>query len=134
MRTICGPLLSLAAICCREPDLRHLCFGSAVPSFSSFILERFSSLIETHLIVTFFLTMLVGAGGNAGNQSAVMVIRGLATGIFASMLILAPSRTLTPTRYLHLGTVRDDNQYKILWRQLVTGLIMSVILVSRNLI
>lgn len=27
-----------------------------------------------------FLTMLVGAGGNAGNQSAVLVIRGLATG------------------------------------------------------
>ena len=27
-----------------------------------------------------FLTMLVGAGGNAGNQAAVLVIRGLATG------------------------------------------------------
>lgn len=75
-------------------------------SCSSFILERFAKLIESHLVVTFFLTMLVGAGGNAGNQSAVMVIRGLAT-----------------------GSVRDDNEYKILWRQLLTGLIMAAILV-----
>lgn len=30
--------------------------------------------------MTLFLTMLVGAGGNAGNQSAIKVIRGLATG------------------------------------------------------
>ena len=28
-------------------------------------------------MVTLFLTMLVGAGGNAGNQSAIKVIRGL---------------------------------------------------------
>jgi hypothetical protein len=30
-------------------------------------------------VITLFLTMLVGAGGNAGNQSAIQVIRGLAT-------------------------------------------------------
>lgn len=32
---------------------------------------------QDHLVVTLFLTMLVGAGGNAGNQSAIKVIRGL---------------------------------------------------------
>ena len=31
-------------------------------------------------MVTLFLTTLVGAGGNAGNQSSIKVIRGLATG------------------------------------------------------
>ena len=36
--------------------------------------------LQEHLVVTLFLTMLVGAGGNAGNQSAIKVIRGLATG------------------------------------------------------
>lgn len=34
-------------------------------------------LVQDHLVVTLFLTMLVGAGGNAGNQSAIKVIRGL---------------------------------------------------------
>ena len=37
-------------------------------------------------MVTLFLTMLVGAGGNAGNQSAILIIRGLATGEFDATL------------------------------------------------
>lgn len=49
-------------------------------SCSSFILASYESLLQKHSVVVFFLTMLVGAGGNAGNQAAVLVIRGLATG------------------------------------------------------
>eukprot|EP00891_Asterochloris_glomerata_P003580 jgi/Astpho2/3580/fgenesh1_pg.00057_%23_49_t len=49
-------------------------------STSSFVLESYQQLIKENLVVTVFLTMLVGAGGNAGNQSAIKVIRGLATG------------------------------------------------------
>ncbi|CAK0758335.1 hypothetical protein CVIRNUC_002612 [Coccomyxa viridis] len=49
-------------------------------SMSSFVLDSYQELLRNHLVVTLFLTMLVGAGGNAGNQSAIKVIRGLATG------------------------------------------------------
>jgi len=49
-------------------------------SSSSFVLDSYQELIKEHLVVTLFLTMLVGAGGNAGNQSAIKVIRGMATG------------------------------------------------------
>merc|ERR1711907_397716 len=49
-------------------------------SMSSFILSHFQTFIENHIFVTLYLTMLVGAGGNAGNQSAVLVIRGIAVG------------------------------------------------------
>ena len=52
----------------------------AFQSCSSFILASFEKLLQRHSVVVFFLTMLVGAGGNAGNQAAVLVIRGLATG------------------------------------------------------
>lgn len=52
----------------------------AAQSLSSLILDRYSDLLREHLVVTLFLTMLVGAGGNAGNQSSIKVIRGLATG------------------------------------------------------
>ncbi|CAF1060248.1 unnamed protein product [Adineta steineri] len=48
-------------------------------SGSSFILQSFSDLISRHILITMYLTMLVGAGGNAGNQAAVLVIRRLAT-------------------------------------------------------
>ena len=51
-----------------------LCFQSA----SSIILEKSEVLLNTHPQIVFFLTMLVGAGGNAGNQASVRVIRTLA--------------------------------------------------------
>ncbi len=51
-------------------------------SMSSFVLDSYQDLLKEHLVVTLFLTMLVGAGGNAGNQSAIKIIRGLATGSF----------------------------------------------------
>ena len=41
------------------------------------VLDSYQDLLKEHLVVTLFLTMLVGAGGNAGNQSAIKVIRGL---------------------------------------------------------
>ena len=55
-------------------------------SLSSFVLEANEALIREHLVVTLFLTMLVGAGGNSGAQSSVHVIRGLATGQFSCTL------------------------------------------------
>jgi len=47
-------------------------------SCSSFILARNDALLQRHPVIVHFLTMLVGAGGNAGNQASVRVIRGLA--------------------------------------------------------
>jgi Mg/Co/Ni transporter MgtE len=44
------------------------------------VLADNESLIMAHPVVIYFMTMLVGAGGNAGNQAAVRIIRGLATG------------------------------------------------------
>ncbi|EME27000.1 Magnesium transporter MgtE [Galdieria sulphuraria] len=49
-------------------------------SISSIILGFFQDLIERHVVIALFLTMLIGTGGNAGNQSSAIVIRGLATG------------------------------------------------------
>jgi hypothetical protein len=40
-------------------------------SMSSFILARNEALLQSHLVIVRFLTMLVGAGGNAGNQASV---------------------------------------------------------------
>jgi len=52
----------------------------ALQSCSGFILSRNEALLENHPVIIYFLTMLVGAGGNAGNQASVRVIRGLALG------------------------------------------------------
>ncbi len=47
-------------------------------STSSWILNQYTALLEQHMIVISFLTMLVGAGGNAGAQAAVATVRGIA--------------------------------------------------------
>lgn len=49
-------------------------------SCSSFILKKNEDLLQSHTEIVHFLTMLVGAGGNAGNQACVRVIRELALG------------------------------------------------------
>merc|ERR1712232_1448297 len=46
-------------------------------SLSSFILARNESLLENHVFIVQFLTMLVGSGGNAGNQASVNVVCGI---------------------------------------------------------
>lgn len=61
---------------------RSIWLGSLLllQSVSPFILSRYEALIQSHVFLSFFYTMLIGTGGNAGNQSATYVIRGLATG------------------------------------------------------
>ena len=74
-------------------------------SMSSFIISRNEKLLQNHLVIVRFLTMLVGAGGNAGNQASVGVIRGLAT-----------------------GSVNDRNVKKTVMRELKMGLGLSAVL------
>jgi len=62
-----------AIFCCRRWLLGLL----VLQSTSSMVLDMYQDLLRNHLVITLFLTMLVGAGGNAGNQSAIKVIRGL---------------------------------------------------------
>jgi len=74
-------------------------------SMSGFILARNEQLLQTHPVIVYFLTMLVGAGGNAGNQAAVRVIRGIA-----------------------LGTLNESTQQRFLNREFKMAISLSVIL------
>jgi magnesium transporter len=74
-------------------------------SVSSTILTKFSTLLEKHLIIALFLTMLTGTAGNAGNQSSAMVIRGLAT-----------------------GEINRQNSHKVLLREIKAGVFMAILL------
>lgn len=48
--------------------------------FSGAGIAHFEDVIESHIALVFFLPLLVDSGGNAGSQSATLVIRALATG------------------------------------------------------
>lgn len=49
-------------------------------SVSAWVMNLYGATIENNAILTFFLTMLVGTGGNVGNQSSTLMVRGLVTG------------------------------------------------------
>lgn len=48
-------------------------------SCSALILHSADEMIEKHLVIAYFVPMVVGTGGNAGNQPGVMVTRALST-------------------------------------------------------
>jgi len=50
-------------------------------SFSASILHSLEGFLDQHVLFTFFIPMVVGTGGNAGNQCSVMVTRALALGM-----------------------------------------------------
>lgn len=75
-------------------------------SFSSLILSSYSDMINKYTIIAVFLTMLIGTGGNAGNQSATLVIRGLTT-----------------------KEMSRRNAYKVLLREFGISVIMASLLV-----
>jgi magnesium transporter len=48
--------------------------------FSGAALSHFSEVIQEHIVLVFFLPLLIGSGGNSGSQAATLAIRSLATG------------------------------------------------------
>lgn len=88
-------------------------------SCSSLILVHFADFISHHIIVTLYLTMLVGAGGNAGNQAAVLVIRMLATAGSGA----GGSGSSSSAR-----SIAMPGALRLLWREVQVALILGVLL------
>ena len=61
----------------RIPWLLILVFGNI---FSGAGIAFFEETIEAHVALVFFLPLLIDSGGNAGSQSATLMVRALATG------------------------------------------------------
>ena len=54
-----------------------LVFGSLLSGIG---IAHFEDIIAANIVLVFFLQLLVGSGGNAGSQSATLMVRALATG------------------------------------------------------
>jgi len=73
--------------------------------FSSSILESFQNTLQAVTALTFYITILLGAGGNTGNQSSTLIVRALAT-----------------------GDVRGRDWWRILLKELSVGAMLGVTL------
>ena len=49
-------------------------------SCAALVMDTFEGLLDRHLVIAFFVPMIVGTGGNAGNQPGVMTTRALSQG------------------------------------------------------
>eukprot|EP00930_Biecheleria_cincta_P104523 TRINITY_DN96883_c0_g1_i1.p1 TRINITY_DN96883_c0_g1~~TRINITY_DN96883_c0_g1_i1.p1 ORF type:complete len:388 (-),score=62.86 TRINITY_DN96883_c0_g1_i1:217-1380(-) len=68
---------ALSELASRLPWLAGLLIFLTV---SSAILEYYDAMLQRHLVIAFYLTALVGCGGNSGSQAAALVLQALATG------------------------------------------------------
>ena len=74
------PYLSSSSFYMARQRLIWLFILIGVGFISSYILERYQSILDVVLPLIFFIPMLCASAGNAGTQSATVVIRELATG------------------------------------------------------
>jgi len=69
------------------------------------VMKTFEDQIAQMLILTIFVPLLIGTGGNVGSQSSATIIRALA-----------------------VGDVDLKDSWRVLWRELLTGLVMAALL------
>lgn len=96
------------------------------------VLDRYQQLLKDHLVVTLFLTMLVGAGGNAGNQSAIKVIRGLVRAPATCCWLFIPAIAAISMVLQATGTIRSTaaSFRKILSQQAAVGALLGASLAA----
>ena len=78
-------------------------------TFTGQIIEDFENQLATIAGLTACIPMLMGTGGNSGNQVSTLIIRGLA-----------------------LGEVRIKDYFRVLWKEIRVSLMVGVILAVAN--
>ncbi|WP_138207616.1 magnesium transporter [Haloimpatiens lingqiaonensis] len=74
-------------------------------TFTGGIIKRFEDVLQSVVILTAFIPMLMDTGGNAGSQSATLVIRSIA-----------------------LGEIKAKDTLRVVWKEFRVSLIVGVIL------
>ncbi len=74
-------------------------------SLTSEVLKHFQAQLEHLVVLSFFIPLLIGTGGNAGSQTVMTVVRGIA-----------------------LGEIRGRDAGRVLMREALTGLVLGLIL------
>ena len=90
----------LASVANRLPWLVGLML---VQSVSGYVVARYESLIQQHVIIASFLTMLVGGGGNSSGQTVAELVRAL-----------------------RVGEISSEFFWRVLFRETAIGLLLSV--------
>jgi magnesium transporter len=90
----------------RVPWLLLLMVGATI---TGGIITRFEGLLSSVVVLTAFIPMLMDTGGNSGNQSSTLIIRGLA-----------------------IGEISFKDKWKVFWKEFRISIISGIILASVN--
>ena len=80
-------------------------------TFTSTIISAFDGMLASVIILSSFIPMITGSGGNAGSQASVSVIRALS-----------------------LGEVEFKSMFKVLWKELRVAALCGLTLAAANFI
>ena len=80
-------------------------------TFTSTIISSFDSVLAQIIILSSFIPMITGSGGNAGSQASVSVIRALS-----------------------LGEIEFKSMFKVLWKELRVAVLCGLTLATANFI
>jgi len=106
-------------------------------SLSGIILSRNELLLANHPVIIYYLTMMVGAGGNAGNQASVrgMFVSSMehfsprcVTQFFRDVVLFVRSFYISVIRGIALGTLNEQTRGQFLIRELKMAASLSFIL------
>ena len=80
-------------------------------TFTSMIISSFQSVLAQQLILSSFIPMLSGTGGNSGSQASVSVIRGLS-----------------------LGDIKFTDIFAVMWKESRVAIICGIVLSAANFV
>ena len=88
-----------------------LLFLMVSATFTGYIIKNFENALSSVIVLAMFIPLLMDTGGNAGAQSATLIIRGLA-----------------------LGTVKVKDYFKVIMKELRVSIIVGTMLGSINFV
>lgn len=80
-------------------------------AFTGRIITKFEDVLSSVVILTAFIPMLMDTGGNSGNQSSTLIIRGLA-----------------------VGDVTFEDKWKVIWKEFRISILVGITLAAVNFI
>ncbi len=78
-------------------------------TFTGGIIRKYESVLETVVVLTAFIPMLMDTGGNSGSQSSTLIIRGLA-----------------------LGEIDLEDVGKVMWKEFRISIVVGIVLAIVN--
>jgi len=88
-----------------------LCVLMVSGTLSQVVINKYQNLLEIAVVLSSFITIITGTGGNAGSQASTMIIRGMA-----------------------LGEIQVRDALEVIWKEVRVGMICGVLLAAVNML